>query len=370
PAGSLACQRHPAGAAFLPTLEGASSVTYPTVHVHRGLRRAPLRRLPHLGQTVRTARRTAPPRHRHAREARRRPVPAVPPGAPGHRRTPEALPHPPVPDPPQRHDVHVRPGLRGCRHMMGRSHAISGLPAGLWVAPMVGLANPLLAIPFTITTAGYALLPDLDHPSASGTRLLGPVGTVLSKVLRRASAVVYEHTKGPLDENWNGKHRHLSHTWIFAAALGLAVSLLCLITPWVMLPVYLLGVLLAADRLGGWALAVGLLGAALAVPELADGCVELAWQIGIAVALGCAVHCLGDALTPSGCPFLWLPWPLGKLTTWAGETWYEIKLLGPLAFRTGSAAENFIVVPILVGLTCAAALPYTQHLDLDLGVLA
>lgn len=250
---------------------------------------------------------------------------------------------------------------------MGRNHALSGVPAGLAVAPLVGLTTPMLAVPFTITTVGYALLPDLDHPSASCTRMLGPVGAGLSRVLRRASAVTYEATKGPDDEPWNGKHRHLSHTWIFAAAIGLIVAGLCLITPWVMLPVYTLGVLLAADRLGSWALLLGLGGAAVAVPELADGQFGMSWQIGLAVTLGCAVHCLGDSLTLGGCPFLWLPPPLSRLTTWSGETWYEIKLLGPLAFRTNSFAENWIACPLLVGLSCAAALPYLDHLA-SLGV--
>lgn len=244
--------------------------------------------------------------------------------------------------------------------MMGRNHALSAVPAGIAVAPLVGLGESLMAIPFTVTTVGTALLPDLDHPQASGARLLGPVGAVLSRALRRASAVVYARTKGPRDEDWNGKHRHLSHTFLFALGLGGVVAGLCAITPWAMLPVYLLAVLLADDRLGKWAMLAGLAGAAVAIPELADGHLAMSWQLGVAVALGCAVHDIGDSLTVGGCPFLWLPWPLGVITTWRGETWYEIRLLGPLSFRTNSWTENTVVTPVLMGLTAIALWPYAS----------
>lgn len=244
--------------------------------------------------------------------------------------------------------------------MMGRHHALSGVPAGLAAAPYVGLGDSLLVAPFTVTVVGTALLPDLDHPQASGTRTLGKPGTVISTILRRASEVTYACTKGPGDEDWNGKHRHLSHTWVFALGLGGVVAGLALITPWVMLPVYLLAVLLADDRIGKWAMFAGLAGGAIAVPELLDGTVEMTWQLGVAVALGCMVHDLGDALTVGGCPFLWMPWPLGKLTTWTGETWYEIRLLGPLSFRTNSWVENTLIPPILLALTALAAMPYGQ----------
>lgn len=244
--------------------------------------------------------------------------------------------------------------------MMGRHHAASGVPAGMAVAPLVGLEHSLMAIPFTVTVSGSALLPDLDHPSASGARALGTAGAVISKILRRSSVVVYERTKGPADEDWNGKHRHLSHTWIFALGLGGVVAGLGAITPWAMLPVYMLTLLLADDRLGKWAMLAGLTGGMLAVPELLDGNTAMTWQLGVAVALGCMVHDLGDALTVGGCPFGWLPWPLGKFTTWSGETWFEIRLLGPLSFRTNSWVENTLIPPLLLGLTVLTAVPYGQ----------
>lgn len=249
--------------------------------------------------------------------------------------------------------------------MMGRSHAISGIPAGLASAYAIGIENLALAVPYTMVTIGFALVPDLDHPNAAATRMLGPVGIGTSNALRRLSARVYESTKGPHDENWNGKHRHLSHTLVFALVVGLVTSGLCLLTPWAMVPVYALAVLLAADRIGDPMLLAGLAGAVIAAPSFLDSPTALSWQIGVAAAVGCFAHCLGDALTVGGCPFLWLPGPLSRLTTWAGESWYEIRLLGPLSFRTGSTTETWVAVPSLVGMGLMAAWLYVGPLVSD-----
>jgi hypothetical protein len=56
------------------------------------------------------------------------------------------------------------------------------------------------AVVFGATTAGFALLPDLDHPRARASRLLGPLTGLISWLLRRVSAALYALTKGPRDE--------------------------------------------------------------------------------------------------------------------------------------------------------------------------
>lgn len=71
--------------------------------------------------------------------------------------------------------------------------------------------------------------------------------------------------------------------------------------------------------------------------------------LGLAVALGCFTHCLGDALTKSGCPFLF-PIPI------AGETWYELRPPRWLRFRTGGGFESYFVYPA-VGIGCVLAIP-------------
>lgn len=238
--------------------------------------------------------------------------------------------------------------------MMGRTHAATGLLAGLALAPAVGLATTHQVVVFAATTAGFALLPDLDHPTASATRLFGWPTRAVSWLLRRVSAGVYALTKGPRDEKVTGTHRHLSHTLLFAVALGAATSAGCAAGgPAAVLGVLILGLLLAVAALGDWLLVV--YGGAVAwwgVTAPGNPAAELAgisgW-LGIAVGVGCFVHCLGDALTESGCPFLF---PLSL----AGERWYELRPPKPLRLHTGKKMETRVVFPVVV-LACGLAVP-------------
>jgi membrane-bound metal-dependent hydrolase YbcI (DUF457 family) len=238
---------------------------------------------------------------------------------------------------------------------MGRSHALSGWCAGLAVAPLVGLTSVAEVIPFAAATAGYALLPDLDHPGAGASRLLGPITGLLSWAVRGFSAALYAITKGPRDERSTGKHRHASHTLVAALLLGgLTAFVASRGGPWAVLAVVLFGLLLAVDALGDWlllALAVaGLLVAADWVPgtaasvALQAGLGTVSSWIGVAVAVGMFVHCLGDTLTMAGCPWLW-PMLI------RGETWFEIRPPRHLRFRTGGRVERMLVAPAL----CVAA---------------
>ncbi|OQO92785.1 hypothetical protein B1813_11630 [Saccharomonospora piscinae] len=228
--------------------------------------------------------------------------------------------------------------------MMGRTHALTGWCAGLAVAPAVGVTTLSQAVVFAATTAGYALLPDLDHPGARASRLLGPVTGGLSWLLRKASAGLYSVTKGPRDERKKGTHRHLTHTLLFALLLGGATAWgTAEGGPWVVVGVVVFGLLLAEDGLGDWLLPVA--GGAVVwwVAENSPNALaeldSVAGQLGVAVALGCFTHCLGDALTESGCPFLF-PVPI------AGETWYELRPPKALRFRTGKKVETTFLFPV------------------------
>lgn len=236
---------------------------------------------------------------------------------------------------------------------MGRSHALSGWCAGLAVAPLIGLTSVAEVVPFAAATAGYALLPDLDHPGASASRLLGPITGIVSGVVRAFSGVLYAITKGPRDEDSTGRHRHASHTLAAAVLLGFLTSSAGAAGGWrAVLAVALLGLILAADVLGDWVLAVALgagawslagtwLPGTSAVEALRGGLSEIGSWIGVAVAVGMFVHCLGDSLTRSGCPWLW-PLPI------RGETWFEIRLPRALRFRTGGWVERLLIAPVLI----------------------
>lgn len=182
---------------------------------------------------------------------------------------------------------------------MGRTHGLSGLAAGLALGAWQGLPVVDTALLAGVTMLG-AYVPDIDHRGSTITRGVPVVGRVASWVVRGASRAVYAATKGAEDEDCSGEHRHLSHTVVFAVVLG---------------------------AVAGWV--VALVGGA-----------HLGWLVGLGLAAGCVAHCLGDALTCSGCPFLW-PLPI------RGETWFELRPPRFLRFRTGGPVETFLVAPAL-----------------------
>jgi membrane-bound metal-dependent hydrolase YbcI (DUF457 family) len=113
--------------------------------------------------------------------------------------------------------------------MMGRTHATHGACAGLALGAAWGTPPA-----WTLAMGGVgwvgALLPDLDTPSSTASRALGPVTGLVSWCVRGASRLAYATTKGPADEPGTGTHRHLMHSLVMAAAVGLGMWLL--IRPW------------------------------------------------------------------------------------------------------------------------------------------
>lgn len=233
---------------------------------------------------------------------------------------------------------------RMLERVMGRTHALTGWCAGLGIAPLLGHGDLGGALLVGLVTAGFALLPDFDHRHSTASRYLGPLTGAVSFILRKSSRYIYAITKGPRDEPVTGEHRHLSHTVLFAVLLGyLTAGVTELGGKWAVLGVAVFAVLLAEAALGDW-VAIVFVGAAgwwlvrfgfdAALVQLDD----LSGVLGIAVAVGCFVHCLGDAVTISGCPFLF-PLPI------AGETWYELRPPKWLRFRTGGPVESMVMFP-------------------------
>lgn len=195
---------------------------------------------------------------------------------------------------------------------MGRTHGLSGLSAGLGLGAVTG-SRPVVCLLLGGVCLLGAYVPDIDHRRSTITRSVPVLGRVASRLARLASRLLYAATRGPRDEDCSGEHRHATHTLAFALGFG---------------------------ALAGTA--------ATAVATRLDvaGADELGLLVGAGLALGCAVHCLGDALTVRGCPLLW-PIPI------LGETWYELRPPRVLRFRTGGPVEQLVVVP---GLTVLAVL--------------
>lgn len=183
--------------------------------------------------------------------------------------------------------------------MMGRTHLVSAGPVGLGYAALIGA--PLLLVPFIVLMALIGVVvPDLDCKGSIASKSIPLVSDFASWFLRNLSRVTYVATKGPRDEPYEGTHRHLTHTVVFAVGVSVGIY-------------FLLGMYLDY---------------------------ETALVLATAFGLGCVTHDIGDSLTIMGCPFLW-PLPI------RGETWYEIGLSENLRFRTNGPFERYGMFPAL-----------------------
>lgn len=247
--------------------------------------------------------------------------------------------------------------------MMGKTHAATGMLAGLLLGNLTaGLDTVAELLPFALVTAGYALVPDLDHPSSTATRKFGLVTGLVSLALRSLSRLAFELTKTDKDGTSGGVHRHLTHTAVFAVVLGaLAAGTTALGHAWVVAAWLALGLVLAVDRLGrigkavvaglvlGWILDLATSGYPHVITAANASLDQSAGWLGLAVGIGCFVHCLGDAMTCSGCPILW---PL-KIN---GERWYDLRLPRFLRLTTDSWVETGIIYPATL-VACLFAIP-------------
>jgi len=218
---------------------------------------------------------------------------------------------------------------------MGRTHAASGGLAFAASAPLLsGLGVDLSPVGLAVgvvAAAGAALLPDLDHPSSTVARALGPLSGALARVVAAIS----------------GGHRQGTHSLVGVASFTvlalladqagtsgrtvLAVLMLVLASAGLHLRLSRAPVLhLAICALVGFVIVA-------ACPEVSGGVMP------IAVAVGAAAHLFGDALTREGIPVLW-PFRLDRVR------------LATLA--TGGLTERLLIGPAML----VAAVVLTWHL--------
>ncbi|WP_219470535.1 metal-dependent hydrolase [Nonomuraea rhizosphaerae] len=226
--------------------------------------------------------------------------------------------------------------------MMGHSHAMTGAIAWLGLAPglaaipmvtesstyietgiMANALNPAEFIAGAIICMGAAMLPDLDHPSATIAQTFGPLTWLLSKGV-----------------NWiSGGHRGATHSLAFAVAIGFGAHWLAntypigrdiMVVLLIGLALRAIGIGIPGNKLGSVMINIGMTAGLFAVFMSMN--VGYAW-LGMAVAVGCLIHVVGDCMTERGCPVLWplsvrfvLPWKIGIKT---GKK-FEQKILAPL----------------------------------------
>lgn len=291
--------------------------------------------------------------------------------------------------------------------MMGSSHAMTGVilgcstislviphqhttweivaslyrDAGHWawlLIPLIGvftLLLPGLAIPdawlpnappivllLTIAiTGGAALLPDLDHPSSTVARSIGPLTKLISRGLAWLAWTIYHTTRLPGDPGQRESgHRLITHTPVGSLGFALIATASAAVHP------------IASGIVAG--LCCGLLGTGLrhalrrflralprcfrgigAMPGIGIGSAAgiaswhtastfpaWSWALGIPVLLGCLIHREGDWCTNSGVPRR--AWPLPEE---AGKRRWKLHK-APVTFDTGGDEERFFVWRLLV----------------------
>ena len=277
--------------------------------------------------------------------------------------------------------------------VMGPTHAMSGAAAYLAAAAgaiplgVAGQPLPVVAVGAAVCS-GAALLPDLDCPGSLSTkdgstvvRAFGILGEVVGHSLEKASLAVYNLTRSKYDKPKNSGHRTLTHTAVFTVGLGLLTSLgaslpgsfslfgkdwqtgnaVAILIMWACLHLSLFGLFekwakKTRKKYGLLAvMGVSAVLTAITASQLPDGGTNFAW-LGLAVGAGAVIHCLGDAITKAGVPFLW-PIPI------RGKRWWDIRFPSFMAIRAGGTFEYAVLLPGLTIFTflCAAWLiPGTQ----------
>lgn len=218
--------------------------------------------------------------------------------------------------------------------MKGTVHAAIGAsaPVGLVVTQH---ATILQGFTMAAVSAGFALLPDLDHPNAYATKALGkPVHHVVHGLCRMAASSSATgrdrsyfrwkqiHGKDPY-------HRTLTHTLAVSVGLGAVAYVAAMLSSLLAGAVAAFGVLLL------WPIyrkSVALVVAGAAAAAVGSVLLLNPWLLALAVTGGYASHVVADGCTVAGVPALW---PL-KIQ---GKRWWNIRLLNGLV-ASGSVAEK------------------------------
>lgn len=228
----------------------------------------------------------------------------------------------------------------------GRTHAMQGAIVGLAVPAcfqtLFGYTPPLPAVLLgAVLCTGGALIPDLDTLSSTATSSFGPATDLVSKMLRWLSRLVFRLTATRTDRaRTKGTHRGLTHTLVFAIALGAATAWLAGYGFPAVLAIMFVVSFLALRGLPPVEKNLTDVLTAAAITGLTWLTVDVTalpgWWVGAAIGTGALTHTLGDAITDKGVPLL-APIPLGN-RTWrplgtprllriSTGHWVELKLL-------------------------------------------
>lgn len=228
--------------------------------------------------------------------------------------------------------------------MMGPTHAMSGVAAGLGAA---AIATHYGYIDFNVAetvvvagiTAGAALLPDIDHPSATLARTWGPVSTTISKIINKVSAGIVNVTGNSKDKKCSNGHRTFTHTLLFAVIAAVLTYLAvatwettaALVIFYILTSLAMQTLLRDKTRAMGPIVSNAIAGIATwsAYTMLPD--TMNATLLAAVVFVGCVAHMIGDSVTVSGIPALAPFIPVD-----GGKRWGDVHLL-PRGLRVRAA---------------------------------
>lgn len=252
--------------------------------------------------------------------------------------------------------------------VMGPTHAMSG--ACFWLvgaAPVAALlGQPLTGAQVAVGTgvcAGAAMASDIDEPSSTVSRSMGPLTEGLAHVVSGLSVAYYNATRTERDGPSHDGHRKLTHTAAFAIAMGFGTAALCgWGGQWAAIGVLFFSLSLAIRGLmHNWAKRNGWLGvtAASAIVSWYVGTQlpnESYWWLCFAVTAGILFHQVMDCPTKDGCP---MGAPFLVIN---GKRWWDVAPPGFMRFRASGPMDGFLMSVFTAATVPAAIYAYDPAL--------
>ena len=217
--------------------------------------------------------------------------------------------------------------------MKGSIHAAIGASAPIALV-VTQRASLLQGATMAAVSAGFALLPDLDHPGACATKALGGSAHKLVHSLCRKAfyATALKRDRSSMAHlvriHRDPLHRTLTHTLLAALFVG-GVAYGAGRFP------VTAGVMASFGVFLLWPLyrrTIGMVMFAAAVAAMGAATLLTPWLLTLAAGGGYVSHIVADACTKAGVPALW---PLRI----QGKRWWNIRLLGGI-IASGSSRES------------------------------
>lgn len=261
--------------------------------------------------------------------------------------------------------------LKNENGFMGNTHALSVVAVVLSFAAFLPkiFFNDILntkdisvLIAALIIAMGAGLLPDLDNTKSSAISTLGPIGSLLSFIMRSSSEGIYALSHTRKEPSESDPHRGFWHTAFSGIAMGIIVIFITKITTFIKFDNHsfsLSSILLFMFVLIGFELSItALLGQKVRTIKHNSFGILTLWLtgliftiilvsvmpqlksytwMGVIIIIGWLTHILGDTITTSGTPFLW---PISH----HGKRWWSYRL--PPHIHADSEVEHKIFFPL------------------------